>query len=187
MPRNTLVLFPVCSTFRKRLMPVAAVFTAALLVIATLARYAEAQKPGSSVIELCPPIMAGANVTGVAPVPLGTQIRVASRLVGVLKVTSAAGSGSVLDVYFQHSSDDGQTWCDFAHAQQTAGSATTYYIPVSTIAAGATSVSAIQDGSLTSGAGSLVQGPVGDRLRIKYSVSSFTGGPWNFQAFVLPD
>jgi hypothetical protein len=163
----------------------AAAFAAALLTIAGAARYAEAQKPGSSVIELCAPISASANVTGVAPVPLGTQLRVGGRLVGVLKVTSASGTGSVLDVYFQHSADDGQTWSDFAHAQQTAGSATTYYIPISTIAAGSSTVTAIQDGAMA--ANTATQGPVGDRLRIKYSVSSINGGPWNFQAFVLPD
>ena len=165
---------------------VGTVLITAALVIAGAARYAEAQgKPGSSVIELCPPVSAGANVTGVAPVPLGTQIRVGTRLVDVLKVMSAA-SGGTLDVYFQHSADDGQTWCDFAHVQQTAGSASTYYMPISTIAAGGSSVSAIQDGS--SSANTATQGPVGDRLRIKYSVGSFSGStPWNFQAFVLPD
>ena len=171
--------------FRKRLVSVAAAFTAALLIIASVARYAEAQKPGSSVMELCAPISASANVTGVAPVPLGTQLRVGARLVGVLKVTSASSGSSVLDVYFQHSADDGQTWCDFAHAQQTAGSATTYYIPVSTIAGGSTTVSAINDGALS--ANTAVQGPLGDRLRIKYSVGSIGTGPWNFQAFILPD
>jgi hypothetical protein len=170
--------------FRKRLVSVAAAFMAALLIIASVARYAEAQKPGSSVMELCAPISASANVTGVAPVPLGTQLRVGARLVGVLKVTSASGAGT-LDVYFQHSADDGQTWCDFAHVQQTAGSASTYYIPVSTIAGGSTTVSAINDGAMS--ANTAVQGPLGDRLRIKYSVGSIGTGPWNFQAFVLPD
>ena len=169
---------------RKKLVSVAAACTAALLLIACAARYAEAQKPGSSVMELCAPISASANVTGVAPVPLGTQIRVGARLVGVLKVTSASSAGT-LDVYFQNSADDGQTWNDFAHVQQTAGSASTYYIPVSTIAAGSTSVAAISDGAIS--ANTAVQGPLGDRLRIKYSVGSVGTGPWNFQAFVLPD
>jgi hypothetical protein len=168
----------------RRILSVSAVFVAALLGLASFGKYAEAQKPGSSVMELCAPISASANVTGVAPVPLGTQLRVGARLVGVLKVTSASSSGT-LDVYFQHSADDGQTWCDFAHVQQTAGSATTYYVPVSTIAAGSTTVSAINDGAL--GANVAVQGPIGDRLRIKYSVGSIGTGPWNFQAFVLPD
>src|SRR5689334_17185883 len=154
-----------------------------LLVVSTVcfAARLQAQKPGSSVIELCPPISSGANVTGVAPVPLGTQIRVGTRLVGVLKVLSAAGGGT-LDLYFQHSADDGQTWCDFAHVQQTAGSASTYYIPISTIAAGSGTVSAIQDGAMS--ANTATQGPLGDRLRVKYSVGTFSGGPWNFQAFV---
>ncbi len=172
-------------TRTRKFVSVGAVLVAAGLFISSVAHYADAQaKPGSSVIELCPPISASANVTGVAPVPLGTQIRVGARLIGVLKVTSAAGAGT-LDIYLQHSADDGQTWSDFSHAQQTAGSATTYYIPVSTIAAGAITVAAIQDGAMA--ANTTTQGPLGDRLRIKYSVGAFTGGPWNFQAFVLPD
>jgi hypothetical protein len=166
-----------------RFLSVAAVFVAALVAIASSAKYAEAQKPGSSVMELCAPISASANVTGVAPVPLGTQLRVGARLVGVLKVTSASGAGT-LDVYFQHSADDGQTWCDFAHVQSSA-TAGTWYIPVSTIAAGSTAVSAIQDGAMS--ANTCTQGPIGDRLRIKYSVGSIGAAPWNFQAFVLPD
>src|SRR5690348_14839099 len=65
---------------------VSTVVAAAALIIVGAARYAKAQaKPGSSVIELCPPICAGANVTGVAPLPLGTQIQVRTRLVGVLR------------------------------------------------------------------------------------------------------
>ena len=167
----------------KRFLSVAAVFAAAVLLTACAARYADAQKPGSSVIELCAPISQSANVTGVAPVPLGTQIRVGAGLVGVLKVPQASGAGT-LDVYFQHSCDDGQTWCDFAHVQSSAA-AGTWYIPISTIAAGSTSVSAIQDGAMT--ANTATQGPLGDRLRIKYSVGSVGTAPWSFQAFVLPD
>jgi hypothetical protein len=165
---------------KRRFVGVAAIFAAAMLVIASFAHYAEAQKPGSSVIELCAPISASANVTGVAPVPLGTQIRVGARLIGVLKI---AGMSGTFDCYFQHSCDDGQTWSDFAHVNTT--TANTYYIPVSTIAAGSTTVSPISDGTL--GNGVVTQGPVGDRLRIKYSVTGIGATPVNFQAFVLPD
>src|SRR5262245_31183514 len=99
----------VMSNLLRRLVVVGAVVAAAVLVVIGLAHDAEAQgKPGSSVLELCPPVSASANVTGVAPVPLGTQIRVGARLVGVLRICSAAGAGT-LDVYFQHSADDGQT------------------------------------------------------------------------------
>lgn len=169
----------------KRLVFVGAVFTAAVLGLAGMGKYADAQgKPGSSVIELCSPITVSANVSGVAPVPLGRQIRVGSRLVNVLKITSAGGAGT-LDVYFQHSADDGQTWCDYAHVQSSNATGT-WYIPVSCIAAGPTgSLTAITDG--TSTAGTATQGPLGDRLRIKYSVASVGTSPWNFQAFVLPD
>src|SRR5438874_2033794 len=98
--------------FRKRFVLASGMCAIAVSAVFFAARL-QAQKPGSSVIELCPPISASANVTGVAPVPLGTQLRVGARLVNVLKITSASGAGT-LDVYFQHSADDGQTWCDFA-------------------------------------------------------------------------
>src|SRR5207245_2329138 len=113
---------------RKRFALVSGVCVLAISAVFFAAR-SQAQKPGSSVIELCPPISASANVTGVAPVPLGTQIRVGARLVSVLKITSASGAGT-LDVYFQHSADDGQTWSDFAEVHS-AAAAGTYYIPIS--------------------------------------------------------
>ena len=106
---------------------------------------------------------------------------------GVTKVLSnpTGGTGAVLDVYYQFSADDGMTWQDFAHIQvnQTTG---TYLVPVSVIAAGPTSVPTISDGALA--ANTIVQGPLSDKLRIKYSASYGTSaGNWTFQSFVAPD
>ena len=116
-------------SLKARLLAAASAFTLCLGLISWTSSFVNAQaKPGSSVIELCPPITVSANVTGVAPVPLGTQIRVGSRQVSVLKITSAGGAGT-LDLYFQHSADDGQTWCDYAHVQSS-NAAGTWYIPI---------------------------------------------------------
>ena len=146
------------------------------------------QKPGSSLIELSPPVTipaAPASVT--APNPLGTQVRLSMRSLLVLKITSAptGGSGQTLDVYFQHSDDDRQTWNDCAEVHATGTG--TYYIPLSAIAAGSTSVSAISDGALSSN--TTIQGPLGNLLRTKFTCALGTGtsGMWAYQAYVLPD
>jgi hypothetical protein len=173
-------------SLRARLLSAVGIFALALTTVAWTSSMVDAQgKPGSSVIELCPPITtATVNVTSVAPVPLGTQIRVGARLINVLKVSNAGGAGT-LTVYFQYSADDGQTWNDFA-APQSSNSAGTWYVPVSTIVAGPTSaLASVSDGALT--ANTAVQGPIGDRLRIKYTVAGNPTTPWSFQAFVLPD
>ena len=146
------------------------------------------QRPGSSLIELSHPVVIpAAPASATASNPLGTQVRLGSRSVLVLKITSAptGGSGQTLDVYFQHSSDDRLTWNDFAEVHATA--AGTYYIPISAIAAGSTSVSATNDGTL--GSNTAVQGPIGDMLRTKFTCNMGTGttGIWAYQAYVLPD
>jgi len=107
------------------------------------------QKPGSSLIELSPPVTIPAAPASVpAPNPLVTQVRLSMRSLLILKITSAptGDSGQTLDVYFQHSADDRQTWSDCAEVHATATG--TYYIPFSAIAAGPTSVSAISAGAL---------------------------------------
>jgi hypothetical protein len=142
------------------------------------------QKPGSSVIELSNPVHVSANVTGVASAPLGTMIPVGQCLVCVTKITNAptGGTGQTLDVYFQSSADDGQTWNDFAHGQFTATG--TNYIPVSVWAAGSTGTAVVRDGSL--GSGTVTQGPIGNKLRLKFSAAMGTStGPWIFHPLVM--
>jgi hypothetical protein len=115
--------------------------------------------------------------------PLGTQIRLGSNFDAVLKVTSAPSGGSPnLTVYFQHSADDGMTWQDFA-CVSTASVGTTV-IPVSAIATGSASVAAIRDGALS--ANTAVQGPIGDRLRVKFSAVGGNSGFFMFQTFIYP-
>jgi hypothetical protein len=146
------------------------------------------QKPGSSLVELSHPVLIPtAPSSATAPNPLGTGVGLDARSVLVLKVMSAptGGSGQTLDVYFQSSSDDRQSWNDFAEVHATATG--TYYIPVSAIAVGSTSVAAVSDGSLSTN--TAIQGPIGNMLRTKFSCNLGTGttGMWAYQAYVLPD
>ncbi len=141
---------------------------------------------GSAAIELTSPITSSVAQTGIAPIPLGKAVKAFQRLLGFVKVTAAptGGSGQLLDVYYQYSVDNGMTWQDFAHLQVSATG--TWYIPVSVITAGSTSVPTPNDGTL--GANTIVQGPIGDMMRIKYSTGYGTStGNWTFQAFVTPD
>jgi hypothetical protein len=165
---------------------------AAGLVTCTLAAICLAQhplqKPGSAQVEISSPIVIPtAPSAATAPNPLGTQVRIGARSVLVLKVNSAptGGSGQTLDVYFQNSADDGQTWQDFAEIHATATG--TFYIPVSAIAAGPTSsLAVIQDGAKSNNTAN--QGPIGDRVRTKFNANLGTGtsGIWSYHAFVVP-
>jgi hypothetical protein len=142
---------------------------------------------GSNLIELTPTITSSTAVTTVAPIPVGKDIKTFQRHLGVLKVLSspAGGANATLDVWFQFSVDGGMTWQDYAnvHVAQTTG---TYLIPVSVVTSGPASIPSILDGSLA--ANTIVQGPLGDKLRVKYSTAMGTStGNWTFQAFVAPD
>ncbi len=166
---------------------VAALAIAGVFVAGTAKGQFGRVNPGSNLIELIPSITTSQAVSGVAPLQVGKSIKAFSRLLGVTKVTAnpTGGSGATLDVYYQFSADDGMTWQDFAHIQvsQTTG---TYLVPVSVITAGPTTVPTISDGALA--ANTIVQGPLGDKLRIKFSASFGTStGNWSFQSFVSPD
>ncbi len=78
------------------------------------------------------------------------------------------------------------SWQDFANVHVTQGLTVTYYVPLSVIASGPTSVPTNSDGALASN--TIVQGPIGDTLRVKYSAAlGSSTGNWTFQAFVVPD
>jgi hypothetical protein len=119
-----------------------------------------------------------------------------ARLVAVVNVLKAPSpfEGQYLNVYFQSSSDDGQSWTDFAcvshNNTSSPGGATapaTFYVPLSTVAGGPTALGTLSDGSLANGTN--VQGPIGDRIRIKYY--AWFGGPtpatgtYAFQAYLM--
>src|SRR5438128_12518990 len=117
---------------------------------------------------------------------LGIEVHPFKSLVFVLRNPTVPSGGSPsLDVIFQHSCDGGQTWSDIAHPQVTTV-AQGYYFNLSTIAAGPTSVAPIVDG--TSPVNYFVNGPVGNRIRVKYKTApGGSTGSYTFQAYALVD
>lgn len=75
------------------------------------------------------------------------------------------GGAPTLDVYLQSSPDGGTTWKDCAHTQFTT-SALKRFIPISGYVTGGTSIVAASDAALAGE--TVVQGPFGDKLRVKY-------------------
>ncbi|HWX42118.1 MAG TPA: hypothetical protein VN345_13300 [Blastocatellia bacterium] len=103
-----------------------------------------------------------ANGTGNSVLGLGQY----KNLYAVLNLTAVpAGGAPTLDVYLQSSADAGTTWRDLAHTQFTT-SAVVRFVAISGDSAGSTSIVAASDGQLAGE--TVVQGPWGDRLRIKY-------------------
>jgi hypothetical protein len=159
----------------------------AIVLAAALVAKLSAQRAGSALIELCPPITlapTSTNVTGVVPAPLGKEVRGMAGMTCILRVTQMQTIGSPQIVaYFQSSADDGQTWNDFAQVDAT--STGTYYVPVSLVAAGSSTVQTLSDGQLSNN--TAVQGPIGNRIRIKYNLVTANAGLCSFQAFVRPN
>lgn len=92
-------------------------------------------------------------------------------VVGILKASAVPTGGSpTLDVYVQGSPDGGTTWRDVA-AFQFEGSTAVRVFQLSQLATPGTATLAASDAALATNTS--VQGPFGDRLRIKYT---FTAG-----------
>ena len=75
------------------------------------------------------------------------------------------GATNTLDVYIQTSPDGGTSWRDIAHTQFTTVVLKRYF-SIAGLAAGSTSIIAASDGALAGE--TVVQGPWGDQLRVKY-------------------
>ena len=92
---------------------------------------------------------------------------------------TVTGSGS-LKMYFQHSVDNGTTWCDFIAFNTISGSShlnqmAQYVRPAVDNAGGSPPINTagvfdITDATLT--AGSVINGPIGDNWRLKWVVAS---------------
>ena len=116
---------------------------------------------GNSIV-LLPATAISSTATATSVVGFGQY----KNLYAVLNLTAVPTGGTpTLDVYIQSSADAGVTWRDIAHTQFTA-TAVARYVPISGEAAGSTSVLAASDGQLAGE--TVVQGPWGDRLRVKY-------------------
>jgi hypothetical protein len=87
------------------------------------------------------------------------------------------------DVFLQTSVDDGQTWQDWIRVAAYNG---TVYVPFSAIASTSfpfITASPIVDDSLVTGINSAIQGPCGNRWRIRFNPRNTKGG-FNFQALL---
>jgi hypothetical protein len=148
-------------------------------------------------IPLCAPFQSNMSVPLGVTVPLnpmGVAVPASKGLIGVLYVGPASGTspGTQLDVYFQHSADDGQTWTDLSHTNIVPSQCpNTWYIPMSSVAPTGWytqpvigPLPTVYDGQLSSTV--CVGGPVGKRLRVKYYMNIVGTGQFGFQAFVLP-
>jgi hypothetical protein len=123
---------------------------------------AAAQISSGNSVALLVPTAINANGTGNPVIGLGQY----KNLYAVLNLTAVpAGGAPTLDVYLQSSPDSGTTWRDIAHTQFTTA-AVARFVSISGDAAGSTSIVAASDGQLAGE--TVVQGPWGDRLRIKY-------------------
>jgi hypothetical protein len=153
------------------------------------------QRPGSNLIPRTHPVVLTGNSTGggfTVLDPIGAQIHIGGRAVFVLKVTGApsGGSGQLLYVNLQSSCDDGQTWTDFAAFASPSGTGSQYFAYSAVCSpSNATQFFPVLDGNSTFPfPGSAYQGPLGNRLRVRYydTLGTGTNGPWAFQVFVLP-
>jgi len=97
-------------------------------------------------------------------------------LVGLNLSAKPTGGLSTLDVYLQTTPDGGTTWQDIAHIQFTTTLGWRYW-QLTQITAGKASNYAPSDGALTGD--TVVQGPFGDQMRLKYKCA-LNGDTGNF-------
>lgn len=118
--------------------------------------------PAAEAITLLSQTGIGASGAGEAVAALGRY----GALFGVMNVTAVpTGGAPTLNVYVQATPDGGTTWQDVASFQFT-GSAAKRVFALAALVTPGTSLLATSDGALASG--TQVQGPYGDRLRVKY-------------------
>lgn len=93
-----------------------------------------------------------------------------------------SGGTPTLDMYLQTSADQGVNWTDIAHYQFTTQTGT-YFVQIRGDRAGAQSVWTQSDAALAGNRS--IQGPWGDRLRVKYVVAMSTAtGVYQFYSNV---
>ena len=103
-----------------------------------------------------------------------------------LAVTAAAAAGGdTLNVYVQHSTDQGVTWDDFVSFTQVLGNGGVKNFIAGQTAQGAApaAMHPVADGSLA--AGSVNQGPLGDLWRVKWVIAGATPN-FTFAVFCDP-
>ena len=128
-----------------------------------------------------------AATTGIAASGAGAPVTGLARYQGAAVMIDCSavptGGSPTLDVYVQKSLDGGATWQDVAAYRFT--TAVKRLLALSQLAPAPTTTQAASDGALASD--TVVQGPFGDRLRVKYAVSLGGGsGTWSLAAWLVP-
>jgi hypothetical protein len=104
------------------------------------------------------------------------HLEMVSEAVFELNITAAAAAvGDTLDVYLQHSPDDGTTWDDFVHFTQALGNGGVkkFLATWSRIPTPEAELKAPADATLAAG---VLQGPVGKDWRAKWVIGGATPG-----------
>ena len=104
---------------------------------------------------------------------------------GILNITGVpTGTTNTLDVYVQGSPDGGTTWQDLVAFRFTTAAAKKMFA-LSQLASGGATLIAASDGALASG--TMVQGPFGDRLRLKWVFAvGDSSGSYTLSASIVP-
>ncbi len=93
------------------------------------------------------------------------------------------GGSPTLDVWLQHSVDQGTTWRDLAHSIQFNGANnTSYFASISGFAAGSAAILAASDASIA--ANTVVQGPYGDQLRMRWVFVAGNSGGYVLSGYI---
>lgn len=109
--------------------------------------------------------------------------RVSNALWATFTVSGVPTGGSpTLDVYLQHSGDQGATWRDLAHPSQWTTTTSTVFCGVSGYLTGGVTFLATSDAALA--ANTVVQGPYGDYLRIKYVCTAGNSGAYTLSVLI---
>ena len=94
---------------------------------------------------------------------------VAAACFGLIVSAAATDAGDTLDVYVQHSPDGGTTWDDFIHFTQVLGNggAKAFIAQWNALASPESELHVPSDAAMAAG---VLQGPVGNTVRIKWVI-----------------
>lgn len=134
----------------------------------------------AGVVDATTPFLASAAriASGTATVT-GDMSRFESAVFLLIVSAAATDVGDTLDVYLQSSADGGTTWNDFVHFTQVLGNggAKTFVAGWQGRVTAETELGAPADGALAAG---VLQGPVGDRWRVKWVIVDTAGANASF-------
>jgi hypothetical protein len=113
-----------------------------------------------------------------------SHLEVCVAAIFVLNVTAAAAAGGdTLDVWVQHSWDEGTTWDDFIHFTQVLGSGGALVHVAQWVIEGGTPTNQLHKAATKTLAVGVNQGPIGAQQRVQYTTA--TAGTANFTFAVV--